>query len=98
MNGPKFKLQIPDTYPKHWYSLSPSDQLKFEEYMKELHPKLFEECENYLGHRTIMTHPDVILKKMNLQLYYGKQTPGPMPSRFQELTISVSMEEGMSQR
>ena len=23
-----------------------------------------------------MTHPDVILKKMNLQLYYGKQTPG----------------------
>ena len=44
--------------------------------MKELHPKLFEECQNYLGHRTIMTHPDVILKKMNLQLHYGKQTPG----------------------
>ena len=44
--------------------------------MKILHPQIFQECANYLGHRTIMINPDVIMKKMNLQVYHGIQTPG----------------------
>ena len=71
-----FILQIKGTYPKHWYALRPEDQCKFEEYIKTRYPNLFTRCSNYLGHRSVMFHPDLILKDMGLPLAYGVQQPG----------------------
>ena len=71
-----YLFDIDNTYPKHWYSLRPQDQTLFEEYMKKRFPQLFRDCANYLGHRTIMVNPEVILKKLKLKVHYGIQEPG----------------------
>ena len=69
-------FQIEGTHPKHWYALRPEHQCQFEEYIKERWPQLFSKCSNYLGHRSVMFHPELILKEMGLPLAYGVQYPG----------------------
>ena len=76
LNAINYLFDLDNTYPKHWYCLRPEDQTLFEEYMKKRCPELFRDCANYIGHRTIMVDPEVILKKLKLKVYYGIQNPG----------------------
>ena len=68
-------LQIPGTSSKLWFAISPKDQLKLETYLKALHPELWTYCPNLMGHRTLMTLPE-IFQKIDINVYTGEQTIG----------------------
>ena len=43
--------------------------------MKALHPELWKNCPNFMGHRTIMTLPE-LFQKIDIKVYTGEQTIG----------------------
>ena len=68
-------MQIPDTHSKLWFAISPQDQLKLETYLKALHPDLWKNCQNFTGHRTLITQPE-LFRKIGIKLYTGEQEIG----------------------
>lgn len=68
-------MQIPGTFSKLWFAISPQDQLKLETYLQELHPELWKYCPNFMGHRTLVTMPE-LFKKIGIKVYRGEQSIG----------------------
>lgn len=63
--------------PKFWYTIGRKDCRKFENYVKDLFPKEFLECKEFLRHKTVVINP-YFLKKECPELSITKicQNPG----------------------
>lgn len=46
--------------PKTWYVIPPSFGRKFEALVKKLYPQEFEECSQFLRHKTVVLNPDIL--------------------------------------
>lgn len=46
--------------PKHWYAIAGRDKEKFETLVKKLYPSQYKACKEFIRHKTILLHPDVL--------------------------------------
>ena len=61
--------------PKHWYAIAGRDKEKFETLVKKLYPSQYKACKEFIRHKTILLHPDVLLKN-DISVYKCIQKPG----------------------
>jgi len=54
--------------PKCWYGVLPCDSEKLEEQAKILFPGAYQECAEFMRHKTYMMHP-LLLKAKNISMH-----------------------------
>ena len=66
---------IDGTHAKFWICFTILDSFKLKAYLKKRFDHLFEYCENYLRHSSLLFHPK-ILQELDITYYHGLQMPG----------------------